>query len=1109
MLNLNSQNYLHLNVDQIKMPKPLEEELVEEQLENNTCSYQSDYNSSNIELNTSESILAMQNQALLGITTSSSTLDKNAILKDLREYAYESLIHEYPAVLMSAYYDQVASEVEARMSDYIDRRIQNGQTLPEKEELRELFLTDVNRRLSTLRCSDNEELQVKLNIDTTPYNKLCQRYLECYSNVFVSNPEIFEKIFKYSYDLAEKINNEKIPNGDTQKDLDFLIKSEVNTYIWNIAMNEQDDGNILQPPSNTVEMPKYLTTTSNSQNSNVSVSINNHTAVTKSGLTATDPNFFPSTATITINIGGKISEIEVTTDITDINEYTNTINQLKSVINDLPISVLQDLAKEVDYINITGHSMGEVLAYFCTTEDALTFSTINSLDKHTFIHELYHAVDCDAKDNYATERDSDFIMAFLNFTNLMKEINPNLATNYSFTNPKELFAEIMATINAPNDWSHLTKIKDTLLSSDHEKILEAVELYGLLQEKSREIVIQRNRMSDEERLDRNNEKKANYKLLQSIVNDKEMVDFYYNEIAPFIIKTNPSSINFKAFILTYMKMGGQNQKLFYKDISNLLLEKELAYSRKERVQILKPLREFCKKLDEIVDKINNVNKNTNIDDANKENSINPNIKNPEEQKPPGWNGVDNEPNSPVDNGNKDDVFPPADGGGNNITLPDNNGWNTPYNNEEQSDYNNDNSSVIPPNNGGNKTPDIKLPDSPDAPIIGQNDYSIFRDSIDIPDINIEYIPRNPDYNNGSRPNDEGMSGILPSLYPTSEELENYVNDRMNEYRNYAIENAKQKYGENAVVDAKISYTIDDKGKLTFHVETLVTKKGEGNGANGVGNGSGGQGEGAGAVGNGTDGVGSGSDDQIKEAGQGNGTEKGANNNIPYYYPGVNININDYIDPNTGKVDTQALIKQWVKNGGEAFKYTDRESIKNAWSALDAAAQSGDWESFWTNLEELTKPNNNISNNELPNEKIMDEGRKLYTVALRDLDYAMSNVEIASNMINYFNNLGTWSNRNSLAERALQQEVIMKYGALLKHLALQPMGIDAFNRMFKDLILEFQTQMHSLGNTRINFDYEQLEKGYFPADEKRLQEEQALEAYERRCDNIEKMLGLPG
>lgn len=257
-------------------------------------------------------------------------------------------------------------------------------------------------------------------------------------------------------------------------------------------------------------------------------------------------------------------------------------------------------------------------------------------------------------------------------------------------------------------------------------------------------------------------------------------------------------------------------------------------------------------------------------------------------EPPTPSGY-NPPNPPI--------TPPSDGGddggnGNNTGSGGNTGsaGDTPTSN--------------PP------APGLDIPTPPgETPDIGKNKNlnPIFHDSITIDGGNINSLPQ------------EGNS---PFISP-----DEIINNTTNDIINNLEEALRKKFGEGADISIKVTHSIDANGNVTYQVSYFVRSAVDGDGA-GSGTGSG-SGSGSGSGG----GVGDGD-------GSGNGNGAGAGTlpeNTGWQGAMGQYILNHYMKPD-GTLDTEAMIDDWLNNGGEVVSFTQNED--GTWSAGGYNRNSG-------------------------------------------------------------------------------------------------------------------------------------------------------------------------
>ena len=276
----------------------------------------------------------------------------------------------------------------------------------------------------------------------------------------------------------------------------------------------------------------------------------------------------------------------------------------------------------------------------------------------------------------------------------------------------------------------------------------------------------------------------------------------------------------------------------------------------------------------------------------------------------------------------------------NNKKPNDNNTNQPFNNNN--DYNNNNTNspkdnnnvqptnpnITPPNN----TPDINLPDMSgfNTPDFGKNNSEFNNYTTEYNGGNVnDYKPHSTDGQNLNRP------------------IDDIIKEQTNEHRNNAINALKEIHGDDAVVDVKVTHTIDKNGNITYHVEALVTKNGKQiqnnntNPINGNNNGTG-TGNGVGSGNNSVQGNNNNNDDKAKAEAE---AKKKADKQLQDGLDWTNKNFTDA----DGNFDGNSFA-DWVNDTygeGQAYNYTG-SGAQNAYNAALNAQQSGNWDNFYNN-----------------------------------------------------------------------------------------------------------------------------------------------------------------
>ena len=286
----------------------------------------------------------------------------------------------------------------------------------------------------------------------------------------------------------------------------------------------------------------------------------------------------------------------------------------------------------------------------------------------------------------------------------------------------------------------------------------------------------------------------------------------------------------------------------------------------------------------------------------------PNVDNPTNNDP--WDDVNNFPD--IDNSDKDDSWDNT----NNNSNPGNSNVNNNGNTTNTTTGNNT-------SNPGNSSNETTLPDDDTSskPSPGDGITTDINTGINVGDLVNPSTPTIPGED----------SGITITDSTTNEEVINsLINKTIDYYTEEAIKEAQKIYGEDANIKIDVECTINEDGEIVVKVKTTVlddkkTSTGSSN---------------DGSINNSSD----------TSDNNSNNQEIGDIPQYPSgYYPGVGINVNDYINPSTGIINTDSLISDWAANGGEVYTYDDTFEISNIYDSISNAIKTGDWSSFFDDV----------------------------------------------------------------------------------------------------------------------------------------------------------------
>ncbi len=283
----------------------------------------------------------------------------------------------------------------------------------------------------------------------------------------------------------------------------------------------------------------------------------------------------------------------------------------------------------------------------------------------------------------------------------------------------------------------------------------------------------------------------------------------------------------------------------------------------------------------------------------------PNVDNPTNNNP--WDDVNNFPD--IDNSDKDDSWDNT----NNNSNPGNSNVNNNGNTTNTTTGNNT-------SNPGNSSNETTLPDDDTSskPSLGDGITTDINTGINVGDLVNPSTPTIPGED----------SGITITDSTTNEEVINsLINKTIDYYTEEAIKEAQKIFGEDANIKIDVECIINEDGEIVVKVKTTVLDDKKTS-------------------------TGSSNDGLINNSSDNNSNNQGVGDISKYppgYYPGVGINVNDYINPSTGIINTDSLISDWSANGGEVYTFDNVFDISNIYSSLTNAISSGDWDSFYSSI----------------------------------------------------------------------------------------------------------------------------------------------------------------
>ena len=536
--------------------------------------------------------------------------------------------------------------------------------------------------------------------------------------------------------------------------------------------------------------------------------------------------------------------------------------------------ILSDFTNEIKYIDIASVKNTYAGGCYWFNRNSITFMSNDKITPEILAHELGHAID----DNYANQIHSSNLQQDLeSWKALAKEFYPALVNgNYALKNYKEFFAEVYA--NSYNGKSLHFSMLNKLINDKYNKIMENPDSTqaeknlaekvktGLdsLINKTQSIVSDVRTQSKEERYGSNNDMIKNKLIIQNLLQNETLVQDYYKlQNAGIIPKT---CLGVKDYLL-----GALNG-----NITNLATIKDKASKKGGELESL--TNKFLNAVENFVNKAyaSGVNKES-VQNSQTSGSGNNGSNSAQIIIPP---RIEN-----------NEIIPNIDNENNNFV-------------DSTDDYN-----AIAP-----ITPEINLPDMGgyDWDNFGQNDSTnTYVTSTDIQGGNINNVKNNP---NNTLPSENPSSFETPTS-----EIEKLLSQACENLRDQVIKEAKEKYGENAVVDADVSYTIDGDGNITYHVKTFVSNNSQNSNNN---------------------------PQNI------NDTKNSSENNAvddAKFQAALNWVNTTFVD-RYGNFDGAAF-SNWVNSNygaGQAFFYRGQDAAY-ALNMLLQASASGDYSGFWANV----------------------------------------------------------------------------------------------------------------------------------------------------------------
>ena len=274
---------------------------------------------------------------------------------------------------------------------------------------------------------------------------------------------------------------------------------------------------------------------------------------------------------------GKNYSINIQSSTDDSDKYHQwQLPKIKQIMENLPSSVIEDLANEIDTIrlmNSWAHGNG-VYAF-----GSNTISYKADYDDNTpiisFVHELGHAVD--NQDGIMYSNLPKFKDKFDEFKLLLKELK--ISGNHATEMPEELFASLFADQQIREDNPNLNHIRDLdnklapLKASDNPQAKRCLELFEELKAETKDVV----------RATRN---KARLQRADNSIRDfvekefKELIDEMnqYSEVlklpgqSPLLEFTNTLSLddeNFEKAVKYYEKLSSDESTVHFEEVRNL------------------------------------------------------------------------------------------------------------------------------------------------------------------------------------------------------------------------------------------------------------------------------------------------------------------------------------------------------------------------------------------------------------------------------------------------------------------------------------------------------------------------------------------------------------
>ena len=275
----------------------------------------------------------------------------------------------------------------------------------------------------------------------------------------------------------------------------------------------------------------------------------------------------------------------------------------------------------------------------------------------------------------------------------------------------------------------------------------------------------------------------------------------------------------------------------------------------------------------------------------------PNVDNPTNNNP--WDDVNNFPD--IDNSNNEDFWNNINNNNSNTENSNVSNNETPTNNNTSNTDNNSNETTLPDNDTNSK------------PSPGDGITTDIETGLNVNDIVDPSTPTIPGED----------SGITITDSTTKEEIIHSLIDKtIDYYTEEAVKEAQKIYGEDANIKVDVECTVSEDGEIIVKVKTTVL------------------------------------DDKKTSTDSSNASDNSNDQGMsdidipqyePGYYPGVDINVNDYINPSTGIINTDSLISDWSANGGEVYTFDDAFEISNIFDSISNAIKTGDWSSFFEDV----------------------------------------------------------------------------------------------------------------------------------------------------------------